>query len=91
MNGNLDLSHVIDIARPALLEYIKIHWHHARILFVVDTEISLSPGPNAFGIERVIRLLRETNVGCTHFHVDVGLRSSGGFSVVAAPTGTNAK
>ena len=25
MNGNLDLRHVLDIARPALLEYIKIH------------------------------------------------------------------
>lgn len=91
MNGNLDLHHVIDIARPALLEYIKIHWHHARILVVVDEEISLSPGPNSFGIERVIRLLRETSVGCMHFHVDVGLRSPGAFSVVAAPTGTNAK
>ena len=91
MNGKLDLHHVLDIARPALLEYIKIHWHHARILVVVDTEISLSPGANSFGIERVIRLLRETSVGCMHFHVDVGQRSAGPFSVVAAPTGTNAK
>jgi hypothetical protein len=91
MNGNIDLHHVIDIARPSLLEYIRLHLHHARILIVVDTEISLSPGADAFGIERVIRLLRETSVGCMHFHVDVAQRSPGGFSVVAAPAGTEAK
>lgn len=91
MNGHIDLSHVIDIAQPALREYLKIHWHHARILIVVDTEISLSPGANSFGIERVIRLLRETTVGCMHFHVDVAQRSPGAFSVVAAPTGANPK
>lgn len=77
MNSDLDLHHVVDIARPALADYIKIHLHHVRVLVVVDTEISLSPGANAFGIERVIRLLRETHVGCMHFHVDVGVRSAG--------------
>ena len=87
----LKLDHVIDIARPALLDYIKLHFHHARILFVVDTEISLSPGASAFGVERVIRLLRETTVGCMHFHVDIGVRSNASFSVVASPTGTNPK
>lgn len=92
MNGDLDLHHVVDIARPALLEYIKLHLHsHVRLLIVVDTEISLSPGANSFGIERVIRLLRESSVGCMHFHVDVALRSTGAFSVVASPAGTNAK
>lgn len=92
MFGNLDLHHVIDVARPALLDYIKKYLHHhARLLIVVDEEISLSPGANSFGIERVIRILRETNVGCMHFHVDIGLRSPGAFSVVAAPTATNPK
>lgn len=92
MENDLDLHHVIDIARPAILDYITRFLHrHVRILVVVDTEISLSPGANSFGIERVIRLLRESNVGCTHFHVDVATRSSGAFSVVAAPTGTNPK
>ncbi len=92
MNELLDLHRVVDIARPALADYVrKFLRHHARILFVVDAEISLSPGAGAFGVERVIRLLRETSVGCMHFHVDVGLRSGDAFSVIAAPTGTNAK
>lgn len=91
MNSNLDLHHVLDSVRPAIFDYIKRHVHHARILIVVDEEISLSPGANSFGIERVIRLLRDTSVGCMHFHVDVGLRSPGAFSVVATPAGTNAK
>jgi hypothetical protein len=92
MDTDLDLHHVVDFARPALVDYItKYLFSHARILFVVDTEIDLGPGANAFGVERVIRLLRESHVGCMHFHVDVGQRSSGAFSVVAAPTGTNAK
>lgn len=92
MDNHLDLHHVVDIARPAILDYITKYLHrHVRILVVVDTEISLSPGANAFGIERVIRLLRESSVGCTHFHVDVATRSAGAFSVVAAPVGTNAK
>ena len=89
---DIDLHHVVDVARPALIDYAKLHLHsHVRLLIVVDTEISLSPGANAFGIERVIRLMRETTVGCMHFHVDVALRSSGAFSVVASPTGTQAK
>lgn len=92
MIRDLDLHHVADIARPALADYIKKYLHsHVRMLIVVDAEISLSPGANSFGIERVIRLLRETNVGCMHFLVDVGQRSVGAFSVVAAPAGTNAK
>ncbi len=90
--NHLDLDHVVDFARPVLVDYINKFFHtHVRILVVVDTEISLSPGATAFGIERVIRLMRESSVGCMHFHVDVGLRNSGAFSVVAAPTGTNAK
>lgn len=94
MNSDLELNHVADLARPVLRDYVKKHflWHsHVRILVVVDTEISLSPGANAFGIERVIRLLRETIVGCMHFLVDVGLRSATAFSVVAAPAGAEAK
>ena len=92
MNDFLDLHHVTDIARPALVDYITKHLRsHVRMLIVVDAEISLSPGANSFGIERVIRLLRETTIGCMHFHVDVAMRSPGAFSVVAAPAGTAAK
>lgn len=85
-------DHVLGIARPTLIELIK-KWLHpnVRILVVVDTEIELLPGANAFGIERVIRLLRDSTIGCMSFTVDVGLRSSGAFSVVAAPAGTEAK
>lgn len=92
MNGDFDLQRVVHTARPAFADLIKILIHsHVRILVVVDTEIDLTPGANAFGVERVIRLLRETNVGCMHFHVDVGQRGLGAFSVVATPPGTEAK
>ncbi|QQZ28020.1 hypothetical protein HMY34_04215 [Thiothrix subterranea] len=88
----MDLHHVIDIARPVLSDYLlKYLRSRVNILIVVDNEISLSPGANAFGIERVIRLLRDTSVGCMHFQVDVGLRSNVPFSVVASPVGTAAK
>ncbi len=90
MHSDLDLHHVVDIARPVLFDYFR-HRHHPRILVVVDEEISLSAGAGAFGIERVIRLLRETTVGCMRFHVDVGVRSAGAFSVVAAPVGAGAR
>jgi hypothetical protein len=92
MNPELDLHHVVEIARPSLGAYVEKYLHSlARILVVVDTEIDLTPGANAFGIERVIRLLRASHVGCMHFSVDVGLRSNAPFSVVPAPSGTQAK
>jgi hypothetical protein len=89
MIEDLVLDNVVDFARPALADFIKKR-SVARILIVVDTEISLAPGVT-FGIERVIRLLRESTVGCMRFTVDVGLRSAVPFSIVAAPTGANAK
>lgn len=92
MNGHIDMSHVLGFARPAILDLITKHLRgRVRILMVVDTEIDLDPGAGSFGIERVIRLLRETGVGRLHFHVDVGVRSSPPFAVVAAPPGTSAK
>jgi hypothetical protein len=89
MIGDLALDNVVSFARPGLADFIKKR-NIARILIVVDTEIDLSPGVT-FGIERVIRLLRESTVGCMRFTVDVGLRSAVPFSIVAAPTGANAK
>jgi hypothetical protein len=92
MKRDFDLSHVTDFARPALYDFIeKYHHRHVRMLIVVDDAIQLTPGANAFGIERVIRLLRDTPVGCMHFHVDVAKRTDEVFSVVAAPAGTEAK
>jgi len=55
------------------------------ILIVVDTEISITPS-NDFGIASVIDLLRNTQVGCMKFRVDIALRSNEAFSVVANPT-----
>src|SRR5262245_40228727 len=92
MPWNRDMSHVVDFARPAIVDLIaKFLRGRVRMFIVVDTEISLSPGDRAFGIERVIRLLRENHVGCMHFEVDVALRGGPPFAVVAAPAGTNAK
>jgi hypothetical protein len=88
----MPFDHVVDIARPALVELLKKWFHrNVRVLVVVDTEISLFAGASAFGIERVIRLLRDTGIGCMTFSVDVGLRSTAPFSVVASPSGTEAK
>lgn len=60
------------------------------ILIMVDTEISTSPS-NSFGIASVIELLRNTQVGCMKFRVDIALRSNEAFSVVANPTPTQPK
>lgn len=49
-----------------------------RILVVVDGGISLTEGPSAFGLGRVIRLLRESEVGCTSFEVDTARREDSG-------------
>lgn len=43
-----------------------------RILVVVDTQISITT-TNAFGVARIIPLLRETSVGCTRFRVDIAV------------------
>lgn len=63
---------------------------YVDILIVVDTEISISPS-NSFGIASVIELLRSTQVGCMKFRVDIALRNTDPFTVVPAPTATQAK
>ena len=85
-------DHIVEVARSPLLDLIG-RWFHpvVRMLIVVDTEIDLSPGAGSFGIERVIRLLRDSSIGCLHFRVDIGQRSSEPFSVVASPVGTEPK
>lgn len=93
MDSKLDRSHVIGFVKPVLAEYFEklLKSRHSRILIVVDAGISLDPGANAFGVERVIRLLRESTVGCTHFHVDVAVHSTAPFTIVASPLGASAK
>ena len=93
MDFNLENSNAVDFARRELNEVItkRFLFRHSRILVVVDSGISLSPGANQFGIERVIRLLRETTVGLWHFHADVAIHNSAPFSITANPAGTSAK
>ncbi|MGZ5441801.1 MAG: hypothetical protein ACXW5U_17890 [Thermoanaerobaculia bacterium] len=69
---------VSDVYRKHISELYKIFRLRTtiRILFVVDTEISLTEIPSAFGVGRVIRLLRESHIGCTYFSVDIARRSS---------------
>lgn len=57
-----------------------------KILVVVDGGISLTESPTAFGVGRVIRLLRESHIGCTHFSVDLARRSG---STAGSPRYTN--
>ena len=49
-----------------------------RILVVVDTQISITTA-NDFGVARIIRLLRETSIGCTRFRVDIAVRGAAPF------------
>ncbi len=84
-----DFIQTIDVAqeyrRP--LADLAIKWKlktHVDILVVVDTEIATIPGVE-FGIGSVIELIRNTTVGCMHFHVDIALRNGEAPTVVAAP------
>lgn len=51
-----------------------------KILVVVDGgafgSISLTEAPSGFGVGRVVRLLRESHIGCTHFAVDTARRNN---------------
>lgn len=63
---------IVDIASKIRLRTI------IRILVVVDGSISLTEAPSGFGVGRIVRLLRESHVGCTHFSVDTARRGGGG-------------
>ena len=47
-----------------------------KILIVVDEEIGVIPGPMAFGIGRVIDLIRNTTVGIMRFNVTLAVRQN---------------
>lgn len=87
----IDLS-VPDFYRSPLAEIlVKFKWGtNVKILVVVDTEVSTSPGVG-FGIQRVIELVRSATVGCMSFAVDIALRSAGAPTIVPAPAGTQPK
>jgi hypothetical protein len=81
----LDLS-VPDFHRHHLIDILdRFRWGtNVKILVVVDTEISTSPGVG-FGIQRVIELIRSATVGCMSFTVDIAQRSSGAPAIVPSP------
>lgn len=66
-------------------------FRRVKILIVVDTEISLTPDATAFGIGRVIELLRSTAVGCTNFSVTLARRSGGGLVINPSPAANQPK
>ncbi|HMI82876.1 MAG TPA: hypothetical protein VK550_02225 [Polyangiaceae bacterium] len=45
-----------------------------KILVVVDGSVSLTEDTEGFGVGRIVRLLRESTVGCTRFEVDTARR-----------------
>lgn len=47
-----------------------------KILVVVDGGVSLTEAPSGFGVGRVIRLLRNSHIGCTEFSVDTARREN---------------
>lgn len=77
------LRGISDIYTPTIAElYRRIRLiSTVRILVVVDGSVSLTEAPSAFGVGRIVRLVRETRVGCKDFEVDLATREG--------PQGTN--
>ncbi len=75
--SDLYLKPILDLHRLFGRTYIKI-------LVVVDGVISLTEAPSGFGLGRVIRLLRESHIGCNYFTVDLA-RREGAAATVANP------
>ncbi|MFP5304528.1 MAG: hypothetical protein ACLGI7_01730 [Gammaproteobacteria bacterium] len=69
---------VADRYRPDILKLHESIWRRTTvsILVVVDPQISLTEGPSAFGVARVVRLLRESRVGCKRFKVDLAVATA---------------
>lgn len=85
---DLRLHGVSDVYAPLLEELRQRFRRHVvqKILVVVDGSISLTEAPSAFGVGRMIRLLRESNVGCTRFEVHTARRNA---STAGDPTYTS--
>jgi len=81
-----DLGIDAEFHRP-VAEYLR-QWKlntRVNILIVVDYRISVSPA-ESFGIATVINLIRNTQVGCMRFRVDLALRNGEAPTVVASPS-----
>lgn len=57
---------------------------YVDILFVVDPSISTNPA-STFGVARVIELIRNTQIGCMRFRVDIARRGTGTPGINASP------
>jgi hypothetical protein len=82
------LRGVSDVYAKAVFDIHKLFRLHTtiKILVVVDGGISLTESPSAFGVGRIVRLLRESHIGCTHFTVDTARRNN---STAGNPTYAN--
>lgn len=69
---------VTDVYKPAVSELHDLFRRRStiRILIVADNNISFTEAPSGFGVGRVVRLLRESSIGCTRFTVDLARRDS---------------
>lgn len=67
---------VPDIYTPTVAEIIRRFslFSTVKMLVVVDGGISLTEAPSAFGVGRLVRLLRESRIGCKHFDVELATR-----------------
>ncbi|MGH8608261.1 MAG: hypothetical protein ACREX9_12840 [Gammaproteobacteria bacterium] len=74
-DATLGVSDVYVKAISDLHKIIRVHTT-IHILVVVDGGISLTEAPSGFGVGRVVRLLRESHIGCTHFSVDLARRNN---------------
>jgi len=82
-----DIAHsVSDVYAKTIADLHKLFRRRIRILVVLDGGISLTEAPSAFGVGRVVRLLRETTIGCTSFQVDTARREN---DSAGSPTYTN--
>jgi hypothetical protein len=77
-------NRLIDWLRPWRLK------SRPDILIVVDEEISTTP-LDSFGIATVIELLRNAQVGCMRFNVDIALRDASTPAVMSNPGPTEPK
>lgn len=80
-------SGVTDVYAKVVSDLHKVFRLHTtiKILIVVDGGISLTEQPSGFGVGRIIRLLRESHVGCKYFSVDTARREN---SNTGSPTYT---
>lgn len=78
---------VSDVYIKAISDLSKVFrlWTTTKILVVVDGDISLTEDTLGFGVGRIVRLLRESTIGCTPFEVDTARRENNKFGAPTYP------